>query len=195
MPFDEDYYRRLYGDPATRVHGPEEIAHLARAVTELIAWFGAPLASVLDVGAGTGLWGAWLREHHPEVRVRSIDVSEHACRTYGHEQRDIATWCDPAERHDLVICQGVLGYLDDAACAAAVGNLAAMTAGFLYVFVTTTDDLRRRVVDTGKTDLSGHLRPARFYLDLLEQYFVRVGAGLFQHHAAPGSLFALERAD
>ena len=48
--------------------------------------------AVLDVGAGTGLWGDWFRANRPDVAVRSVDVSEHACRTYGHEQRDIATW-------------------------------------------------------------------------------------------------------
>lgn len=192
-PFDEDYYRRLYDDPVTRVYGAEQIAHLAGAITGMLDWFRAPLVDVLDAGAGTGLWGEWLRAHRPAVRVRSIDVSEHACRVYGHEQRDIATWHDPAAHYDLILCQGVLGYLDDAACAAAIENLAAMSRGFLYVHVPTEED--RRILDTERSDTAIHMRPARFYQGLLDNYFVRVGCGLWLHHASRVELFALERAD
>lgn len=195
MAFDEDYYRRLYDDPRTRVYGAEQIAHLAGGVTAMMDWFRAPLRSVLDVGAGTGLWGDWLRTHRPEVSVRSIDVSEHACRTYGHEQLDIATWWDRGQQYDLIVCQGVLGYLDDAACAAAIENMAGMSRGFLYLHVPTSDDVGRGIVDTDRSDLTIHLRLARFYRDLLDPYFIAVGGGLWLHHAARVELFALERAD
>lgn len=39
-----------------------------------------------------GMWRDWYRTMHPRVRVRSVDVSSHACERYGHELRDIATW-------------------------------------------------------------------------------------------------------
>jgi SAM-dependent methyltransferase len=195
MTFDEDYFRRLYVDAATRVYGPDEVAHLAGAVASTLDYLRWPLRAALDVGAGTGMWGDWLRAHRPDVAVRSVDISEHACRTYGHEQRDIATWVDATAQYDLVICHGVVAYLDDAACAAAIDHLAAMTRGFLYLSVVTEEDVRRGVVDRERSDLAIHIRPARFYLDLLDAYYIRVGMGLFAIHTAPVPLFALERAD
>jgi SAM-dependent methyltransferase len=194
VPFDEEYYRRFYADPATRVNAPEEIGHVAQAITSLLAWWRYPLGSVLDVGAGTGEWGRWLAAHRPEVAYRSCDVSEHACRTYGHEQRDISAW-RADEEFDLVVCQGVLGYLDDAACARAIDNLAHMTRGFLWLGLTTSEDLERGVANRERTDLSMHMRPASFYFELLGAWYVRVGAGLFMYHHAGVPLYAVETLD
>jgi hypothetical protein len=194
VKFDESYFRRFYQDPATRVHSVTEVGHIVQAVTSLLAWYRCPLRTVLDVGAGTGEWGDWFRANRPEVVVRSVDVSEYACRTYGHEQHDISSW-QSGEQYDLVVCQGVLGYLDDAACAAAVDNLAAMTRGFLWLNLISAEDVRDNLVDRQRSDLAVHIRPVSFYLDLLRQYYVRVGAGLFKLRDAPLALFALERLD
>lgn len=192
--FDDGYYRRFYGDPATAVHGPSEIDRLARGVTSMIEYWGYPLRAVIDVGAGTGLWGAWFARHRPEVAVRSTDASAYACATYGHEPLDItAAHLDTTA--DLVICHGVLDCLDDAGCARAVGHLAAMSRGFLYCVTKTDEDLRAGVVDAALSDLGGHRRPAAFYTGLLGDYFVRVGAGLWLNHTAPMQLMALERAE
>lgn len=192
--FDDAYYRRFYGDPATAVHGPDEIDRLARGVTSMIRYWGYPLATALDVGAGTGLWGAWFGRHDPGVTVRSTDVSAHACATYGHDQLDVtAAHLDAS--FDLVICHGVLDCLDDAGCERAVGNLAAMTRGFLYCVTKTEEDFQAKVIDAGLSDLGGHRRPAAFYARLLGDYYVRVGAGLWLIHTAPMQLMALERAE
>ncbi len=192
--FDDAYYRRFYGDPATAVHGPDEIDRLARGVSSLIAYWGYPLRDVIDVGAGTGLWRAWFAQHRPEVSVRSTDASAHACTTYGHEPLDItAAHLDATA--DLVICHGVLDCLDDDGCARAVTHLAAMARGFLYCVTKTAEDLRDRIVDASLSDLGGFRRPAAFYAALLGDYFVRVGAGLWLIHTAPMQLMALERAE
>ena len=61
LAFDADYFRRFYESRRTRVYGGEQVGHLARGVTGLVQWFGGDIERVLDVGAGTGLWGAWLR--------------------------------------------------------------------------------------------------------------------------------------
>ena len=98
---------------------PRRIALLANGVVSLASWWRVPIRSVLDVGAGKGYWKTWLAEHRPAVRYHGIDVSLHACRRYGHEQADLATWRS-ARRYDLVVCQSVLQYLDDAAAAAAI---------------------------------------------------------------------------
>src|SRR3954469_16887009 len=120
-PFGAEYYGRFYESTATRVHGKREIARLARGVTGMIAWLGGDLREVLDVGAGTGLWRDWFAQHRKDTRYLSIDVSEYACRRYGHEQRDISSWRSE-RRFDLIVCQGVLQYLDDDAAERAVAN-------------------------------------------------------------------------
>jgi 2-polyprenyl-3-methyl-5-hydroxy-6-metoxy-1,4-benzoquinol methylase len=190
-PFDADYFRRFYESRRTRVYGREQVAHLARGVTGLVQWFGGEIERVLDVGAGTGLWGDWLREHMADVHYRSVDVSEYACRRYGHEWRDISRW-RARERFDLVVCQGVLPYLDDEACARAVANMAAMCRGFLYLEAITSRDLRE-VCDRARTDVSVRARPASFYRRILKQSFEPLGCGL--HHVRGGEkvFYDLER--
>ncbi len=189
--FDAAYYRRHYRS-RDRVHTARELARLASGVCGLAGWLGLDLASVLDVGAGTGGWGRWLRRHRPTVRYRSVDVSAHACRTWGHERRDISRW-RARGRFDLVICQGVLPYLDDRAAARAVANLAAMTGGLLYLEAITRRDLAT-AVDRERTDVAVRGRTGAWYRRLLARHFVQVGAGLWASRRAGLVLYELEAA-
>lgn len=173
--FDAAYYRRFYGRDG--VHDAERIAHLATGVHSLAAWWDVGIRSVLDVGAGTGLWRDWYRSAHPEVRVTSIDVSEYACSTWGHQRRDIADW-RPGRRFDLVICHGVLHYVTDERVERAIDNLAAATRHLLYLELPTADDLRH-VVDPARTDLVAHRRSGAWYRRRLQAHFRQVGAGLW----------------
>lgn len=187
--FDEAYYRRHYHGRA-RVHSARQIARLAEGVTGLAEWLGVEIVRVLDVGAGPGLWRDWFRRHRPAVRYRSTDVSPYACQRYGHERRDVSRWRS-RERHDLVVCQGVLQYLDDAAAARAIDNLAAMCRGLLYLEAITARDLAE-VVDREATDLAVHGRPGAWYRRRLERGFVQVGAGLWAARRAGLALYELE---
>jgi 2-polyprenyl-3-methyl-5-hydroxy-6-metoxy-1,4-benzoquinol methylase len=190
--FDATYFRRFYESRRSRVYGKAEITHLAQGVTGFVQWFGGEIEKVLDVGAGIGLWKEWFSEHMPEVRYRSVDVSDYACERYGHEKRDIARW-RAREKFDLVICQGVLPYLDDEATAQAIANIAAMCRGFFYVEAITARDLKE-VVDRSKTDVTVRARPASFYRRLLGRHFEPLGCGL--HHLKGGDkvFYDLERA-
>jgi hypothetical protein len=190
--FDETYYRRYYADAKTRVHGAEQIGHLASGVTEMIAWYGGDLETVLDIGAGAGLWRDWFKKHKPRTKYRSTEVSEYACAKYGHEQRDIAVW-RARERFDLIVCQGVLPYLDDDAAASAIENIAAMSRGFLYVEAITKRDFEE-ICDQAKTDGDVHLRRASWYRGHLEKHFVNVGAGLYYANRGPLRFYELEKA-
>lgn len=190
--FDESYYRRYYADAKTRVHGAEQIAHLATGVTGMIAWYGGELDAVLDIGAGAGLWRDWFKKHRPRTSYRSTEVSAYACAKYGHEQRDIATWRG-RERFDLIVCQGVLPYLADAAAAAAIENIAAMSRGFLYVEAITKRDFEE-ICDQAKTDGDVHLRSAAWYRAHLGKHFVNVGCGLYYANRGPLRFYELERA-
>jgi 2-polyprenyl-3-methyl-5-hydroxy-6-metoxy-1,4-benzoquinol methylase len=188
--FDEAYYERFYRAKKTRVSSPAQVANLCEGVVGMIRWYGADLASVLDVGAGVGLWRDWFKKHAKGVKYRSTEISDYACAKYGHEKRDIATWRG-REKFDLVVCQGVLPYLDDAAAGAALENLAAMTRGFLYLEAITQRDLED-VCDRDLTDVRVHERPGSFYLSRLDRHFTRVGCGLFYKKDGPLVFYELE---
>lgn len=187
--FGQEYYRRFYGKGG--VHDRRRIAHLATSVHEMCAWWEVTPTSVLDVGAGPGLWRDWYRTTHPRVKVVSTDVSEYACKKYGHEHRDIADW-KPNTPFDLVICHGVLQYPTDAAASRAIDNLAAACRHVLYLEVPTTDDFRT-IVDRQATDMDVHQRSGDWYRRRLAKHFVQAGAGLWVRRGGGVLLYELER--
>lgn len=174
--FDERYYKQFYGGRSP-VHTRARIAHLASGVTGLIRWWDLPLRNVLDVGAGPGYWRDWFAANQPRVRYRSTDISSYACKRYGHEQRDITVW-SPSKAYDLVVCQGVLHYLDDRSAEAAITNLTSAARGVLYLEAPTSED-RESVLDLDVSDMHAYWRPASWYRDRLDQAFVQAGAGLW----------------
>ena len=173
--FDGAYYRRFYG--TNGAHDAAGVAHLATSVHHLAAWWGIRITSVLDVGAGMGMWRDWYRVNHPRVKVTSIDVSEHACRQWGHQLRDISTWA-PARPMDLVVCHSVLQYLDSPSASAAIDNLARATRHLLYLEVPTRSDLAT-IVDPSATDMAVHARSGTWYRARLMPHFRQAGAGLW----------------
>lgn len=190
--FDPAYYARFYDDPRTRVHDATQIAALGRAISGFAEWFGLPLKSALEVGAGTGLLRDWFRQSHPATQYVSTEVSRFAADKYGHELLDIAK-TTPKKPYDLVICQGVLPYLDDAAAEAALENLARATRGLLYLEAITHLDLHT-VCDRSLTDVDVHDRKGSWYRDRLGRHFEQVGAGLWHKQDGPLLFYELERA-
>ncbi len=189
--FDAQYYQRFYESETTQVYGKDEINHLCRAMTEMIAWYGGTVRSVLDIGAGTGLSRDWFKRHKPAVRYLSTEVSSYACHKYDHEMHDIAHW-RVRERFDLIVCQGVLPYLADDDAASAIENMAAMCRGFLYLEAITKRDLVD-VVDRSRTDVSVRPRTARWYRSRLEKHFTPLGCGLHYVKSGPLVFYELER--
>jgi hypothetical protein len=189
--FGEAYYERYYGSAKTQVHDAARIAHLARGITEMIAWQGGALETVLDVGAGAGLWRDWFAKNKPRVKYRSIEHSAYACAKYGHEQRDISAW-RASTKFDLLVCQGVLPYIPDEGASAAIENLGAMARGFLYLEAITKGDWAT-VCDQTKTDGDVHLRDAAWYRARLARQFVNVGGGLYYTRRGPLQFYELER--
>lgn len=186
--FDARYYERFYGRGS--VHTAGQIDKLATAVHSLLGWWGLDVRSVLDIGAGPGYWRDWYRSHHPRTKVLSTDVSEYACRTYGHRRADIATWTPP-RRFDLVICHSVLQYLDDASTKSAIANLAAGTAHFLYLEIPTKSDFAD-VVDPSTTDMGVHKRTGAWYRRELDHRFRQVGGGLWLSRNSNVPMYELE---
>ncbi len=189
--FDEEYYRRHYQGP-DRVHSAPQVGRLAAGVSGTAAWLGVEIRAVLEVGAGPGYWRAWFRRHRPAVRYLSTDVSPWACRRFGHELRDISTW-RPRRSFDLVVCQGVLQYLDDRGAADAIENLGAACRGLLYLEAITRHDLDE-VVDAARTDTRIHARTGAWYRQRLQPWFVQIGAGLWAARSAAIPLYELEGA-
>ena len=189
--FDETYFRRFYRSEKSRAHSAAQVATLAAGLDGMCAWLQVPVRSVLDVGAGPGFLRDWFRQHRPKVAYRSIDYSQYACVEYGHEQADISRFREGG--YDLIVCQGVLQYLDDAACARAIGNLAAMARGLVYLEIVTERDLAE-VCDPSGTDAEIHLRPGAFYRKQLAKGFTQVGAGLWAAKGAGLLFYELEAA-
>jgi SAM-dependent methyltransferase len=187
--FDADYYRTYYG--RRPVHDRRRISQLAAGVMAMAAWWRVPIRSVLDVGAGKGFWRDALARSHPRVTYHGIDISEHACRRYGHERADLVTW-RPRRRYDLVVCQSVIQYLDDADAGTAIGTLTDACRGLMWLEIPTVDD-REHSIDPSATDLDVHWRTGRWYRARLAHGFTEVGGGLWLSHDCPAVLFELER--
>jgi hypothetical protein len=186
--FDAAYYRRYYG--RRPVHDRRRIGLLAQGVLSLASWWGAPVRTVLDVGAGKGYWRDWLAEHRPTVRYHGIDVSAHACRRYGHERADLRTW-RPTRRSDLVVCQSMLQYLTDAEATTAIDTLGDACRELLWLEVPTSRD-RDTVLDPEGSDLEVHWRTGDWYRRRLRRRFVEIGGGLWAVHGSHAVLFELE---
>ena len=190
--FDEAYYHRFYESPQTRVVSPEEHANLASFVVGFARWNRLDLKSVLDIGAGIGLWKHWLEKHDKSIAYTGTEVSQVMCKKHGFLHRDIARWRD-RKKHDLIICQGVLQYLPDPDVAPAVANIAAMSRGLIYVEVTTRGDLRDRC-DKTRTDADIFVRNGSYYRGILAKHLVSVGAGLWWVKDKPPPFYELEMA-
>lgn len=187
--FDESFFKRFYGsDP---VHSRQKIEMLAIAVHNMCAWWDVSISSVLDVGSGLGYWRDWYASNHGRVKVCSIDVSEHACKKYHHELRDISTW-QPSRAFDLVICQSVLQYLSNSRAEAAIDNLSVATKRVMYLEVPTSLDLKH-VVDRQSTDFDIHVRSGEWYRKRLLKHFVHAGAGLWIAKTSDIALYEFER--
>ncbi len=188
--FDEAYYHRFYESPKTRVVSAEEHAELARFVFSFARYNHVELKSVLDIGAGVGLWKQYVEKHEKTLQYTGTEVSQVMCKKHGYLHRDIARWRD-RKKHDLIVCQGVLQYLPDPDVAPAVANIAAMARGFLYIEVTTRADLRERC-DTTRTDTDIFVRNGSYYRGILAKHLVNVGCGLWWPKDRPPPFYELE---
>ena len=69
-PFDEDYYRRFYGDADTKVSDQREIDRLATFVKGYLDYLQIPVRTILDVGCGVGHWQQACAKLWPPVQRR-----------------------------------------------------------------------------------------------------------------------------
>lgn len=189
--FDQDYYDRFYRDPDTAVATADSTARLANFVCSYLAHMDLPVRTVLDLGCGLGFWRQPVLEHFPKARYTGVEVSAYTCAELGWTQGSVLDY-RPKKPADLVICQGVLQYLNDRDCRTALDNLAAVTSGVLYLEALTEEDWETNC-DQSLTDGAVHLRKGEFYRRRLARSFINCGGGVFLARTADVALFELER--
>lgn len=192
-PFDRAYYRKFYLDPRTRVTSPRETHRLGSFVCSYLKYLRLPVSRVLDAGCGLGYWQRVIARHFPKAAYVGMETSRYLCRTKGWIHGSIATFRSP-EPFDLVVCQGVLQYLNSRDAEKAIANLARLSQGAVYLEILTRDDWKS-VCDQTVTDGAVHLRSAEWYRRRLRRHFQAAGGGLFFRRDAPVHLYALEEGD
>jgi trans-aconitate methyltransferase len=188
--FDADYYTRYYRNAATRVTEQVETERLARFVGSYMKYVGQPVRNMLDLGCGLGQLQKPLRAEFPDARYIGVERSEYACERYGFVQGSVTDF-KARGRFDLVICKGVLQYLNAREAARALANLAELCRGCLYLEALTREDWDE-ACDQRRTDGAVYLRPAQFYRRHLRSVFTAAGGGIFIHERSPAVLYALE---
>jgi SAM-dependent methyltransferase len=189
--FDEAYYQRHYGAPATRVASSTSIEPLVRFVCAYLDYLQIEVREVLDFGCGVGLWRQPLERAWPGVRYVGVEASEHACERYGWARGSVVDY-EHGRAVDLVICQGVLQYLPAREAERAIRNLARHTGAALYLEALTQADWDQ-VCDQSRTDGDVYLRSGEWYRRALDQRFISCGGGLFLPKQTTVPLFELER--
>lgn len=190
--FDKAYYDRFYRDAGTRVATRADFVLLGRFVCSYLKYVGQPVERVLDLGCGLGHWREVVRRHFPRAAYTGVEVSAYLCREYGWERGSVVDY-EADEPFDLVICQGVLQYLDAAEARAAIRNLGRLSRGACYLEILTREDWNE-ACDRERTDGEVYLREAAWYRAELAKVMTSIGGGVFLTPRSPAVVYALERA-
>lgn len=188
--FDSTYYRRFYLTPATRAMSRAETEQRGRLIAAAVQQIDLPVNRILDAGCGLGWFRKPMLKAFPKARYTGVEYSEYLCQEYGWSQGSVV---DYRSRYpfDLVICCDVLQYLDDKAAAKAIGNLARLSRGALYLHVPTEQDFRERMDPQG-TDINVHLRSGDWYRARLRRHFQHAGFGIYVKRGVPFAQWELE---
>jgi SAM-dependent methyltransferase len=192
--FDEAYYRRYYFDKKTKVVDPQHAERLAAFVCSYLKYLRVPVRRVLDMGCGIGHWRDAIGLHFPKASYHGVEFSEYLCERYGWERGSVVDY-RARERFDLVICQGVLAYLEPSDLKSALRNLGSLSAGALYLEAVTQEDFEQDVVDEELSDPRLFRHRAQVYRRGLTRGFKEMGGGVWLSRQAEVPTFALECAD
>ncbi len=188
--FDKAYYDRFYRDPKTRAVSPAIAARQAGFIASYLKYLEIPVRSILDMGCGTGSTLRALGRIFPRARVHGVEYSDYLCRRYGWERGSVVDYRSE-QPYDLVLCNDVLAYLEDADCARALANLAELSGGAAFLGILTREDTG--LYDLQRTDPRQWLRPAAWYRRRLHRHFVNVGGGLYLKSPPEVTVWNLDR--
>lgn len=192
--FDEAYYQHYYFNKKTSVVDPGHVSRLGAFVCSYLQYLRVPVRRVLDVGCGIGLWRDVIKHHYPHAQFQGVEYSAYLCDRFGWERGSVVDY-QTAIPFDLVICQGVLPYLNPADLKLALANLGSLSHGALYLEAVTREDWDQDTVDETLTDPSLHKHPAALYRRGLRDSFTELGGGVWLSRKAEVPLFALEQVD
>ncbi len=194
--YDARYFEKWYRDPTNRVRTPAEFNRQVDFVLHLAEWIlERPVARVLDVGCGEGQWGVALRRRRPKLTYVGVDPSSWAVTKHGTRRgvqlgsiTDLDDVIAKDERFDLVLCVGMLNYLDATTLRTGLRQVARRTAGLAYLELFAKGDAY-----IGDTDWPSP-KPAAWYKSTLQSAgFVPLGMQCYVTRAESDRLSALER--
>ena len=191
--FDKPYYDRFYGRAQARPAIRRDKARLAAFVCAYLDYLRQPVRNVLDVGCGFGLWRDAIARHCPKATYTGVEISEYLCEKHGWTRGSVVDFTSP-RRFDLVICDDTLQYLPTADCTAAIGNLATLCRGALFVHALTREDWRDNC-DRSQTDPDVYLHSGAWYRRQLGRHFENVGGGVFLSEDSPAIAWTLGKLD
>ena len=162
--YDRAYFDKWYRDPKHKITSNQTLHRKVRMALATAEYhLGRPVASVLDVGCGEGVWQPILAELRPDASYLGFESSEYAVRRYGVE-RNIRplTFGQLGQLRfehpfDLIVCADVLHYLRGAEIERGLPGLVANLGGMAFIEAyTAQDDI--------EGDLQGFLkRPTSWY--------------------------------
>lgn len=188
--FDEAFFRRYYLERAARAHDARVQRRLAAFVFSYLDYLEVPVRRVLDLGCGLGLWRRELAARHPRATYTGVEASDYLCQTFGWEQGTVAGYRGRGQ-YDLVICQSVLQYVDDADVRRSIANLARLCRGALYLEIPTRRDWEEHC-DREGSDGRIRLRGGQWYRRAIGKQFRSAGGGVFLPNESESVLLELE---
>jgi SAM-dependent methyltransferase len=131
---DESARAAAYSARLRRYHVTNDAAQHAWERSRWVAETAVPMtraASILEVGANSGRTLQVVRQCHPEMRLKGIDVNRRAiaaARRRGicaeWEVADLNHWTEPADGWDAIVSLSVLNWMPDAAAERLAGHVA-----------------------------------------------------------------------
>ena len=190
--FDKAYYEKFYLDEATQAVSTQEQQRQVNLIHAYIAYLQIDIKSVLDLGCGLGHFLTRLQKALPNANTTGVEISDYLCQQHGWRKGSVVDFgATQGEQYDLVICNDVLAYLNNAECAKAIKNLAKLTRQCLYLSVLTEEDMP--ICDERTTDMRQRLRPSQWYRKHLAKDFCSVGGGLFIRKPVSVPIWQLEQ--
>lgn len=145
--YDRQYFDKWYRNPRFRVKTARELARQVAFVVGTAEYIlGRPLRTVLDVGCGEGNWRAPLLRMRPRLRYTGVDSSSYVVERYGARRNILLGTIDELDRlplrkeYDLILCVGMLNYLEPAQLRAGLAHVYELANGPVYLEIFTSAD-------------------------------------------------------